>query len=269
MIGQAISHDRILEEPVDGGMEAVTRKSSSLLVLLLLTGLGTFADGQDFWQKKSYQEWSDRECQKLLHDSPWAQTFSNLRFVDRRRERKSDELQRGGESQPEFSYVALIRSALPIRQALVRQLKLDPKFVQKTPQEKQTILAESARLLSEKFADRISIYVGYQSNVGIYDADLVRFWQTQNTETLRNQIYLIQGSDRIELIGYQSAKQGQNGFELTFPRHVNGRPLLSAADKTLTLSIELLDPAARQLWGRPIAFRFKPEKMVFQGELSY
>jgi hypothetical protein len=252
----------------------MTSRGLSLAVLSLLVATCAFANGQDFWRNKPYQEWSDQECRKILRDSPWAQEFSDVRFggawrEQREREHGDEKLERGAESLPEFSYIAVIRSALPVRQALVRQLQLDPTLVQRTPQEKQAMLAESAQLLSEKFTDTISIYVRYQSNVGIYDADLVRYWGQQNTKKLQNQIYLIRGSDRIELIGYEPAKGGQNGFQLTFPRYVNGRPLLNPGDKALSLSIEFLYGAARQLWGRPIAFRFKPDKMVYQGELSY
>jgi hypothetical protein len=32
------------------------------------------APAQDFWKKKPYTEWSEKECRRLLEDSPWAKT---------------------------------------------------------------------------------------------------------------------------------------------------------------------------------------------------
>lgn len=41
--------------------------------ILLVFGLGAAAlFGADFWQKKKYSEWSPKEVQRLLNDSPWA-----------------------------------------------------------------------------------------------------------------------------------------------------------------------------------------------------
>ena len=34
------------------------------------------AFGADFWENKPYDKWSQKECSKLLEDSPWAQDFT-------------------------------------------------------------------------------------------------------------------------------------------------------------------------------------------------
>src|SRR5512135_3180796 len=61
-----------------------SRKNSALIVrgraitgtTLLLSALfilsQTAVMGADFWEAKDYTKWSDKECAKLLTDSPWA-----------------------------------------------------------------------------------------------------------------------------------------------------------------------------------------------------
>jgi hypothetical protein len=42
-------------------------------VILLTLGLGVAAlTAADFWQKKKFSEWTEKEVQKMLKDSPWA-----------------------------------------------------------------------------------------------------------------------------------------------------------------------------------------------------
>jgi hypothetical protein len=43
------------------------------LAVLITLGLGAIAlTAADFWQSKKFTEWSDKEVQKILRDSPWA-----------------------------------------------------------------------------------------------------------------------------------------------------------------------------------------------------
>jgi hypothetical protein len=48
------------------------RKVILLAMVLLLGVSGLF--GEDFWIKKKYTDWSQKEIQKILHSSPWAQS---------------------------------------------------------------------------------------------------------------------------------------------------------------------------------------------------
>lgn len=41
------------------------------LLLLLIAGVQALA-GAEFWEKKKYAEWTDKEVRKMLNDSPWA-----------------------------------------------------------------------------------------------------------------------------------------------------------------------------------------------------
>src|SRR5688572_16531006 len=63
-------------------MVAMRIKSALVLLALSLVSLAA-SQGGEFWQKKAYRQWSEKECQKLLEDSPWAQkhTLSQV-FID-------------------------------------------------------------------------------------------------------------------------------------------------------------------------------------------
>ncbi|MCS6954073.1 MAG: hypothetical protein RMK57_16925 [Bryobacterales bacterium] len=42
------------------------------IVALALLGLGVALPGADFWEKKKFSEWTDKEVNKMLTNSPWA-----------------------------------------------------------------------------------------------------------------------------------------------------------------------------------------------------
>src|SRR2546423_1892922 len=72
--------------------------------------------GQKVWDKKSYKEWTMSEVEQILNDSPWAQTQIEDVHITY--------------EMPANSYVAIIRlrSAVPIRQALLRQKQLQMNY---------------------------------------------------------------------------------------------------------------------------------------------
>src|SRR5215471_17994676 len=83
------------------------------------------AQSKDFWQTKDYRQWNEKECKKLLEDSPWAQDYTFTRTLIEPLQRATGE--RAGESKPQMSYLAQFRSALPVRQALIRLQQINNK----------------------------------------------------------------------------------------------------------------------------------------------
>ncbi|MCS7315084.1 MAG: hypothetical protein RMI94_07860 [Bryobacterales bacterium] len=47
------------------------KKSWFSILLILLAGASLLA-GAEFWEKKKYPEWTEKEVRKMLNDSPWA-----------------------------------------------------------------------------------------------------------------------------------------------------------------------------------------------------
>jgi len=50
----------------------MNKKFAVWLFIVLSCGVAA-AQSKDFWQVKDYRQWNEKECKKLLEDSPWAQ----------------------------------------------------------------------------------------------------------------------------------------------------------------------------------------------------
>jgi hypothetical protein len=86
----------------------------------------------DFWASKPYTEWSEKEVEQMLGDSPWARKISVVVPIPPRAsaDGAGGRGGRGGDDglgrgfpvpAPQLKLVLTWRSALPIRQALTRQ----------------------------------------------------------------------------------------------------------------------------------------------------
>src|SRR5262249_58448258 len=89
-------------------------------VVVVLTAV-SFAQGP--WIKKDWKQWSKDDCKKVLEDSPWSQRWSqsNTKMANFSTPRSGTQ---GVGSEDELSvwYVVQFRSALPIREAVVREM---------------------------------------------------------------------------------------------------------------------------------------------------
>src|SRR5215471_2107476 len=155
---------------------------------LAVVSFGATVQGGDFWQKKDYRQWNEAECRKMLENSPWAAVYP-IGSV-------SMEVLRGGrnstspndlnhENTPRVEYHVQIRSALPIRQAVVRQALIKQKYDQMTPDQKKAIDQQTEKYLAGNYQDRIALYVGYGANIKDDDTNLATYWQKQTTDLLK------------------------------------------------------------------------------------
>src|SRR4051812_14010396 len=100
-----------------------------LILLIVVLSLPTLAD--DFWQKQPYQKWSKADTTKMLTDSPWTQHTTVSGDVSSGRDfsgTRSMATDAEHQSAPYVRYTAQLRSALPLRQAVVRQRQLDERY---------------------------------------------------------------------------------------------------------------------------------------------
>src|SRR5687768_9771522 len=84
------------------------RRLMAFGVTLAMTGAVAMA--ADVWDAKPFTQWSDKELEKVLTDSPWAGKASITHA------RSGANLG----SVPDWKIVVAVRSALPLKQALVR-----------------------------------------------------------------------------------------------------------------------------------------------------
>jgi hypothetical protein len=232
------------------------------------------AQAKDFWQAKDYRQWTEKECKKLLENSPWAQDYTlEQTYIEPLQSSslpggQASTGERGREPNTKMGYQVQFRSALPIRQALVRQQMLNEKSEQAPPEKKQEFDEQAEKFLSANFADTVLVHVSYNANVQVYDRELARYWHGQTTETLKNTTFLIVANgQKIQPIRYTTSTGAGREFQLIFPRQVNGQPLVGPKDKPLKL--ELKHPRTGDQNEQHVLIEFKVDKMTMQGNVIY
>jgi hypothetical protein len=80
-------------------------------VVVVWAVLAVVASAADVWETKPFPQWSEKDVDKLLTDSPWAGKAS----LTHAREGASNG------TVPDWKLIVTVRSALPIRQALARR----------------------------------------------------------------------------------------------------------------------------------------------------
>lgn len=244
-------------------------------VLLLILSFGCLAavQGNEFWHKKDYKQWNERECKKLLEDSPWAKrhvisqvfiTPLQQNDITRGDGTRDDAQSRGRESNPQLIYQVQLRSAPPVRQAMVRMQQISQKYDQMPAEQQQSFDQGAEKFLASRFADAVVVYVSITSNVQLDDREIARHWQNQTTDTLKNFVFLINGKgEKVPLRAYTVTNAGR-AFQLIFPRQYNERPVATAQDKTL--KIEFFHPRVRTSSEQRVLIEFRVDKMLMQGE---
>jgi hypothetical protein len=263
-------------------------KATLRFLVTLILATASFAQGP--WVKKDWKQWSKDDCKKILEDSPWAQrwTQSEAKVANfATRTRGTEGL--GSESEVGVYYVVQLRSALPVREAVVRQVLIANQYDLKDPEQKDAMRKQTEGFLNRTYDDVIVVHVTYGSNVQEYNRALATFWQTHYAEGTVPQEAFLDGprGQKITPIRLVSPKGGAQEFELIFPRVVEGKPVLEPGDKTLGVefvspavgrqdSISLSQPAERPgtqeqitVGSSRVFMEFKVEKMTVNGQLIY
>ena len=118
----------------------------ALIIILFWAGLTGAGLAQGEWSKKPFQQWSKADVQKVLNDSPWAITQeARLDFGSEvRRVAGAPTTSSGHQSQEmsganiavDYRVTLRLRSALPVRQALVRSKQIEAKYDQMNAKER-------------------------------------------------------------------------------------------------------------------------------------
>ena len=238
----------------------------ALAVLIILCASAAAGPGGEFWEKKEYKQWSQKECAKLLEDSPWSRLYplTMVGILDS----TERELGSASASQPYVNYHVQFRSALPIRQAIVRQNQIASKYDSLLPEQQQEFDKNAEAFLSGFPSDIVVVNLTYSTNNRIWDQEAARYWQSQTVDMLKNSTYL-SGSkgDKVPIAKYVAAQGAQRSSQFIFPREVNGKPILDSKDKSLTL--EFSYPVFRGVGDGRISMEFKVQKMIFEGNIAY
>lgn len=240
--------------------------ATQIVVLLLCLSTAVLVQGKDFWVQKDYREWSEKECRKLLQNSPWTRLYTIADHVIEPLE--TERTDRGREMDPRVFYQVQFRSALPIRQAEVRMAQIQMNYEQLPPESQTSFDQQAEQYVNAPFPESVTVHVSFGSNVPIYDRELLQYWQKMSLDQVKNLAYLI-GADRVRVqpVGFELGPAGRQEFFLTFPRQYEDEPLVGPKDKRISLEFE--HPAIGELGARRVYVEFPVKKMVIDGIVVY
>jgi hypothetical protein len=220
------------------------------------------AAAQGYWEKKQWNNWSKEEARKMLEDSPWAKKWVYTDVLESTTGESSQGM--GRETQPSIYYIVQLRSALPVRQAVIRQAMINNKYERFSEEQKKEFDASAEAYLNKEYPSTIVVHIVYGSNVQFFERELARIWKGFPSRTVPVGANLITSSGkRVGAMQMVNPPGGPQEFELIFPRIVNGENLLSQSDKTLMFELPAVGATYR------VYVEFKLEKMKFKGELVY
>jgi hypothetical protein len=219
--------------------------------LLLCGSLFIFAGQKDYWESKSYTEWSDQEVDKLLKDSPW--TKSVLLNTGPERGLISGGAGGGGDAEMVSSGGSLPKGttrlvvtwfARPIREAMARRLMLTDPAVSKDRIEK---------LLHPNDQFLVLLVNGWTLG-----------WQPNRSaaiERLKKETVLLKkNKEKISLADVVLPQRRDDPLYLRFEREIDGKQVLAAADQDVTLMLRVGEDTYR--------LRFKLAEMLIRNKLE-
>jgi hypothetical protein len=250
------------------------------LAFVILTVLAITAIAQK--QLKPYSEWTEKEAQKILNDSPWAHTqvetdTSEMVFNPSRetpvlsnssvgaRVARGEENNIGGNRQvrgatnqaTSVNYHIVFLSARPIREAISRKVEL----AQKTPNAE--LSAQLRGFVERNFADYIVVAV-------TFDTKDPRFANAPNQAfagallaTIKNNTYLDRNDGkRLFLSQFIPPASDGLGAKFVFARNLDGKPFLTSEFSQVRFYSEV----SRSV---KLDQRFKISDMQYNGRLEY
>ncbi|MBN2321656.1 MAG: hypothetical protein JXR49_21435 [Acidobacteria bacterium] len=240
---------------------------NQVAILFLLTFTFSAAPavhGKDFWEKEAYKEWSKKDCSKMLENSPWAEKYE-VTSIDV----NSADFTASDGAPPYVRYRVQLRSALPIREAMVRQTQIANNYDDLSAEQQKAIDEKTDPFLNSDYEDFVVVYITYESNLPRnVITQLVNHWQTQNTDMLKFSVFL-GGSkgEKVPLQQYVVSQTAEQFIQFVFPRKVNGRELLQPEDKELILEFPV--PSVGRVGGGKAFVEFKTKKMMYNDKLEY
>jgi hypothetical protein len=239
----------------------VNQRLSLLFRLLLVSGccalIPSTAPAQS--NGKPYQQWTAKEAEGLLINSPWAQTQVGLVSY--------------GTLDPQTAEAAdtavtlSLRSALPVRQAQARLRQLKNSYDKKSDRDKAGIDAKNKPLLEcpecvYYYMVAMSPGPGSTSALSVNPLTMSLARVKLNVE-IKNE----KGETR-ELVKFVSPKFAGGDAVFYFSRfNSKGEPLISPANRTLTISF---DPHVFE-WRKwtVTKFEFDVAKMIVNGKVAF
>ena len=238
------------------------------LVLSALTFATVTAVQKD---KKSWTEWSQKDAEKMLSNSPWAQIQKDTdtsemffqptadpRMAGNRAPNSNERLEQGATNQAtNLSYGIRFFSARPIRQAFVRSIQLQQKKLEPDVLERMKNFAELPA------SDSIIVAVTVEGTDKRSYGKVMQLIESAATGTLKNTTYL-ERNDGKRLFLEEYVPPGRDGFgaRFIFLRRIDEQPFLSSEFTDVRFVSEIASTIKLNM-------RFKLADMMLDGKLEY
>jgi hypothetical protein len=244
------------------------RRHFSVGILLTIVCAVLTVQAEDFWVKKDWKTWSKEEAAKMTQDSPWAKQWGQQNSTERTDLNASATAGTAGESKETIQYIVQVRSAMPLREGIVRNLQIQNKYDKLDEEKKKSFDTQADAILNRTYDDVILFHVYYNCSTQATARQLAAYWQSITPESIPVDVALINEHGlRVQPIRFVSPKSGAYEFELFFPRMVNNEPVVQAGDKNLRLQFP--HPRVGNFTADLALVEFKIDKMVWNGKPAF
>ena len=237
---------------------------------VLLSTSFVFAANTNQKQEKPWTEWTQKEAEKILSNSPWSQTQTETDTTEMFYTPTNDPRTTGRGTNPEgrlssgannqavnVKFYVRFFSARPVRRALVRLMELKQK---PDPEQAQRLRA----FADVKSENSIIVTVTFESPDQRYSQSVMRIMDTAITATLKNQTYLERNGKRLFLEEY--IPPGKDGFGARFIFLRNEGEAQKPFIESNSGDVRFI---AQFLRGPRIDRPFKVSDMMYEGQLEY
>lgn len=250
-------------------LPAKTIFASAACAVLLCSSLVFARLPQKQKTEKPWTEWTQKEAEKILNSSPWAQAqvdtdtsemfytpTNDPRVSGRQTANTGQRVESGARNQPvNVKFVVRFFSARPIRQALVRLMELKQKS-------EPDIMERMHAFANVKSGESIILTLSVETTDGRYSGPALQAMSSAITATLKNETYLERDGKRHFLHEYVPPGPDGFGARFIFLRNVDERPFIEANSGEVRFFTKYPN-------GMKVDRRFKVSDMIYEGQLEY
>lgn len=216
------------------------------LSMAALPGLTGFMTAQEKAADNSYLKWTKADVIKLLSDSSWAKTQTQrvmrrgqVRSIAGQNEAATGDRKgqlTSAEDAYDYTFTMRLRSALTVRQAIVRLVQLDSNYDGMQKAERKAFDAQTKELLEcRECADYYVVSVGFASSNNSVTDLIYQWFHGQTLPGIKGYVYLAnERGGRRDLARFIPPKSPGEEVFFFFPRlDEKGQPLFTPEDRKL------------------------------------